>query len=213
MEDFPIARLFRQSPLNSIWEGSGNVIALDIITRAHRSLPVLMDLVRSAKGRQLKPFDEYVDRLDAMGERATYCTCLYYHHNHMLPTHSSIHDAFHTPMSCHASTVSQLVNAPQSSINSTYNQQSARWMVDQLAVSLQAALLILHGDPVVAELYVRSRLPSCPPPPPPPDHHHHHGKGVPSTTIRGVTYGGTMVYEEQHCAHLIERSMPVFMTS
>lgn len=117
------------------------------------------------------------------------------------------------PMSCHVSTVSQLVNAPQSSINSTYNQQSARWMVDQLAVSLQAALLILHGDPIVAELYVRSRLPSCSPP----DHHHHHhygsSSGVPSTTIRGVTYGGTMVYEEQHCAHLIERSMPVFMTS
>ena len=113
------------------------------------------------------------------------------------------------PMSCHASTVSQLVNAPQSSINSTYNQQSARWMVDQLAVSLQAALLILHGDHIVAELYVRSRLPSCSPP----DHHHHHGSGVPSTTIRGVTYGGTMVFEEQHCAHLIERSMPVFMTS
>jgi len=68
VEDFPIARLFRQSPLNSIWEGSGNVVALDIILRAHRSLPVLMDLVKSAKGRQLKPFDEYVDRLDGMGE-------------------------------------------------------------------------------------------------------------------------------------------------
>jgi putative acyl-CoA dehydrogenase len=68
VEDFPIARLFRQSPLNSIWEGSGNVVALDIILRARRSLPVLMDLVRSAKGRQLKPFDEYVDRLDGMGE-------------------------------------------------------------------------------------------------------------------------------------------------
>lgn len=31
VEDFPLARLFRQSPLNSIWEGSGNVIALDIL--------------------------------------------------------------------------------------------------------------------------------------------------------------------------------------
>ena len=31
VEDFPLAKLFRHSPLNSIWEGSGNVIALDIL--------------------------------------------------------------------------------------------------------------------------------------------------------------------------------------
>ena len=30
VEDFPMARYFRQSPLNAIWEGSGNVIVLDI---------------------------------------------------------------------------------------------------------------------------------------------------------------------------------------
>ena len=31
VEDGPMPRLFRQSPLNAIWEGSGNVIALDIL--------------------------------------------------------------------------------------------------------------------------------------------------------------------------------------
>ncbi len=31
VEDGPIARYFRESPLNAIWEGSGNVIALDIL--------------------------------------------------------------------------------------------------------------------------------------------------------------------------------------
>jgi putative acyl-CoA dehydrogenase len=30
VEDFPLSRYFRQSPLNAIWEGSGNVIVLDI---------------------------------------------------------------------------------------------------------------------------------------------------------------------------------------
>lgn len=30
-EDFPLARLFRESPLLSVWEGSGNVISLDIL--------------------------------------------------------------------------------------------------------------------------------------------------------------------------------------
>ncbi len=31
VEEAPLARLFRQSPLNAIWEGSGNVIALDLL--------------------------------------------------------------------------------------------------------------------------------------------------------------------------------------
>ena len=34
VEDFVMARLFRQSPLNAIWEGSGNVIALDLLRAA-----------------------------------------------------------------------------------------------------------------------------------------------------------------------------------
>merc|ERR1712050_240171 len=31
VEDWPMAKLYRQSPLNAIWEGSGNVICLDVI--------------------------------------------------------------------------------------------------------------------------------------------------------------------------------------
>ena len=31
VEEGPMARLYRQAPLNSIWEGSGNVICLDIL--------------------------------------------------------------------------------------------------------------------------------------------------------------------------------------
>ncbi len=30
-EDFPLARLYREAPINSIWEGSGNVICLDVV--------------------------------------------------------------------------------------------------------------------------------------------------------------------------------------
>ncbi|GMI26273.1 hypothetical protein TeGR_g5509 [Tetraparma gracilis] len=30
-ETFPLARMFRASPLNSVWEGSGNVMALDVL--------------------------------------------------------------------------------------------------------------------------------------------------------------------------------------
>ena len=31
VEDSPMARYYREAPLNAIWEGSGNVIALDIL--------------------------------------------------------------------------------------------------------------------------------------------------------------------------------------
>ena len=38
VEDFPMATLYREAPLNSIWEGSGNVNALDVL-RAMRREP------------------------------------------------------------------------------------------------------------------------------------------------------------------------------
>jgi putative acyl-CoA dehydrogenase len=36
VEDSGLPRLYRESPLNSIWEGSGNVIALDVVRAATR---------------------------------------------------------------------------------------------------------------------------------------------------------------------------------
>jgi putative acyl-CoA dehydrogenase len=57
-----MAKLFRHSPLNSIWEGSGNVIALDII-RGAKSLPVLLREIKAAQ--KLDPaFDSYIGRLE-----------------------------------------------------------------------------------------------------------------------------------------------------
>lgn len=44
-EDFPMARIFRQSPLNAIWEGSGNVIVLDVF-RAAAKEAVAVDALR-----------------------------------------------------------------------------------------------------------------------------------------------------------------------
>ncbi|HEX7383087.1 MAG TPA: isovaleryl-CoA dehydrogenase [Burkholderiaceae bacterium] len=37
VEESPLARWFRESPLNSIWEGSGNVIALDVLRALSRA--------------------------------------------------------------------------------------------------------------------------------------------------------------------------------
>jgi putative acyl-CoA dehydrogenase len=36
VEESPMPRIFRESPLNSIWEGSGNVMALDILRAMHK---------------------------------------------------------------------------------------------------------------------------------------------------------------------------------
>ncbi len=41
VEDTPMPRLFRESPLNAIWEGSGNVIALDVLRTLGREPPAL----------------------------------------------------------------------------------------------------------------------------------------------------------------------------
>ena len=36
VEDGPLARLYRQMPLNSIWEGAGNIMCLDVLRAVHR---------------------------------------------------------------------------------------------------------------------------------------------------------------------------------
>jgi putative acyl-CoA dehydrogenase len=42
VEETPLARLYREAPVNSIWEGSGNVICLDVM-RAARREPTALD--------------------------------------------------------------------------------------------------------------------------------------------------------------------------
>jgi putative acyl-CoA dehydrogenase len=58
-EDGPFGRLFRESPLNGIWEGSGNVICLDVLRSVERepeSLAALLGEIRAAapENAQLK---------------------------------------------------------------------------------------------------------------------------------------------------------------
>ena len=58
VEESGMPRLFRESPLNSIWEGSGNVNALDVL-RALRTTPessrCLADRGRHGHGREPPP--------------------------------------------------------------------------------------------------------------------------------------------------------------
>ncbi len=66
VEEGPMPRLFRQSPLNAIWEGSGNVIALDILRAVGRkpdSLDAVRAEIRAARGANAR-LDRHIARLD-----------------------------------------------------------------------------------------------------------------------------------------------------
>ncbi|MBK8119982.1 MAG: isovaleryl-CoA dehydrogenase [Sulfuritalea sp.] len=65
VDEGPMPRLFRQSPLNSIWEGSGNVMCLDTLRameRHPRSVEVLAAEIAPALGKD-RAFDRFVAKL------------------------------------------------------------------------------------------------------------------------------------------------------
>ena len=67
VEESGMPRLYREAPLASIWEGSGNVMSLDVLralTRAPRALEVFLDEVREAQGADAR-LDERVDELES----------------------------------------------------------------------------------------------------------------------------------------------------
>ncbi|WP_303623840.1 acyl-CoA dehydrogenase family protein, partial [Burkholderia pseudomallei] len=57
VDDGPIARLFREAPVNSIWEGSGNVMCLDVmraISREPDAAHALIDELHALGGRDAR---------------------------------------------------------------------------------------------------------------------------------------------------------------
>lgn len=112
MEDCIMPRLFRESPVNSIWEGSGNVQCLDMLRamrRAPGALETFMTEVQAAAGSDR--------RLDAY--------------------------------------VAQLGSALADTADIEYR---ARGLVEKMALALQGALLVRHGNPAVADAFCASRL-------------------------------------------------------
>jgi putative acyl-CoA dehydrogenase len=66
IETGPMPRLFRQSPLNSIWEGSGNVIALDVlraIAREPHSVEALRTFLEAQRARN-PAYDAWIGGID-----------------------------------------------------------------------------------------------------------------------------------------------------
>src|SRR5213079_1997601 len=66
VEDSLMPRLYRDSPLNSIWEGSGNVAALDVLRafiKEPEGLPAFMAEVKLAEGENAN-LDAHVKGLE-----------------------------------------------------------------------------------------------------------------------------------------------------
>ena len=111
IEESILPRLYRQAPLNSIWEGSGNIQCLDVLralSREPETGAALLAELEAVSGRDAV-FDAYVAKLRADLSAAS------------------------------------------------TEEIGARWLVERLALALQAAVLLGSGSPA-AELFVRSRL-------------------------------------------------------
>ena len=114
MEDCIMPRLLRESPVNAIWEGSGNVQCLDTL-RALQKEPDTLDAffkeATEAKGADRR-FDQFLAQLQ-----------------HDFADISDFH-------------------------------YRARNLVDRMALTLQASLLLRHSDKAVADAFCASRLQS-----------------------------------------------------
>ena len=67
IEDHLVARLYREAPLNGVWEGSGNVICLDVLRTVAKepgSVTVLLDEMRTAKGADRR-YAAFLNELEA----------------------------------------------------------------------------------------------------------------------------------------------------
>jgi putative acyl-CoA dehydrogenase len=109
VEDSRMPRLLREAPLFSVWEGSGNVAALDTlraIARQPETLPVLFEELGKATGADRR-YDQFLSRT----------------------RQQSLTDEFR-----------------------------ARTVVGDLALALQASLLLRYGHPAVADAFIGSRL-------------------------------------------------------
>lgn len=126
VEDGPMARLFRQSPLNAIWEGSGNVICLDVLralTHEPASAEVLLSELEAA-ARLAEAAAAACGRTNGYGRLV-----------------ASLREELALPL--------QML------------ELTARALVDRLAVGLQAAVLLQHGEPLVAQAFLLARLPEA----------------------------------------------------
>jgi putative acyl-CoA dehydrogenase len=116
VEESILPRLYRQAPLNSIWEGSGNIQCLDVLralTRDPDTRVALFAELDAARGDNT--------HLDASIE------------------------TLHTELD------------HEESLDQEFSRR-ARWLVERMAMALQASVLIRAGHHAVADAFCESRL-------------------------------------------------------
>jgi putative acyl-CoA dehydrogenase len=112
VEESPLPRLYRDAPLNSLWEGAGNLQCLDVLRAMQKdpgTVEALHQEIASAKGVN-STFDRFIGSLSLTKQMQTGA------------------------------------------------EFSARWLVEKMALAMQAAALIHSGNPGVADLFCSARL-------------------------------------------------------
>ena len=116
VEEAPMAQFYRDIQLGTVWEGSGNVIALDVLralAREPQSAPAFLAECELAAGADAR-LDSHLERVRAG--------------------------------------IAALAADPDSA------QWGARRVVEDMAVALQASLLLRHSTPAVADAFCAGRL-------------------------------------------------------
>jgi putative acyl-CoA dehydrogenase len=111
VEESLLPRLYREAPVNAIWEGSSNIICLDVLramSREKETAEALVEEIRLAKGNN-RELDAFTEKLSA-------------------------------------------------DVTSSPAESDCRHLVERMALALQGALLVRHGDAEVARAFCLSRL-------------------------------------------------------
>ncbi|MES2095050.1 MAG: acyl-CoA dehydrogenase family protein [Actinomycetota bacterium] len=117
IESFPLARRYREQPVMALWEGSGNVIALDVL-------------------RALAREPESADAFDA---------------------EVSLAAGEHPLLDAHVVATRRLLRETAGA-DAASAAVNARRLVEQLALALQASLLVRTAPPAVSDAFIASRL-------------------------------------------------------
>ncbi|HIW91525.1 MAG TPA: acyl-CoA dehydrogenase family protein [Candidatus Corynebacterium avicola] len=115
-ELFPLARRYREAPVNAVWEGSGNVIALDVLR---------------AMAKQPSAASAFIAELDTAAGRD---------------------ERYDAQLARTKSLFSQASSSPADA------PAIARRLVESMALTLQAQILLTHAPAPVAEAYLAGRV-------------------------------------------------------